>query len=93
VSNGMGCVAPDARAARTAACVVLDGSSVEGSRAVVMGLDQHRAQITAEWIDTETGELGRARISPALRPDVRRFFKRFAGQRLEVALEATTVAP
>src|SRR4051794_38314214 len=34
--------------------------------------------------------MGRARISPALRGDVRRFFKRFAGQRLEVALEATT---
>ena len=58
--------------------------------AIVMGLDQHRAQITAEWIDTDTGEIGRARISPALRGDVRRFFKRFAGQRLEVALEATT---
>jgi transposase len=58
--------------------------------AIVMGLDQHRAQITAEWIDTETGELGRARISPALRLDVRRFFKRFAGQELEAALEATT---
>jgi transposase len=58
--------------------------------AIVMGLDQHRAQIAAEWIDTDTGELGRARISPALRGDVRRFFKRFAGQPLEVALEATT---
>src|SRR5215207_5932222 len=58
--------------------------------AIVMGLDQHRAQITAEWIDTDSGELGRARISPALRGDVRRFFGRFAGQRLEVALEATT---
>ena len=33
--------------------------------AIVMGLDQHRAQITAEWIDTETGEIGRARVSPA----------------------------
>jgi hypothetical protein len=30
---------------------------------IVMGLDQHRAQITAEWIDTDTGELGRARVS------------------------------
>jgi hypothetical protein len=51
-----------------------------------MGLDQHRAQIAAEWIDTETGEIGRARISPALRGDVRRFVKRFAGRRpLEVA--------
>src|SRR5919112_3994493 len=58
--------------------------------AIVMGLDQHRAQITAEWIDTETGEIGRARISPALRRDVRRFVDRFAGQPLEVALEATT---
>jgi transposase len=58
--------------------------------AIVMGLDQHRAQITAEWIDTDTGEIGRARLSPALRGDVRRFLKRFAGQPLEVALEATT---
>jgi transposase len=57
---------------------------------IVMGLDQHRAQITAEWIDTDTGELGRARISPALRGDVRRFLARFAGRRLEAALEATT---
>ena len=58
--------------------------------AIVMGLDQHRAQITAEWIDTDTGELGRARVSPAHRDDVRKFLKRFAGQPLEVALEATT---
>jgi len=57
---------------------------------IVMGLDQHRAQIAAEWIDTDTGELGRARVSPALRGDVRRFFRRFVGQQLEVALEATT---
>jgi transposase len=58
--------------------------------AIVMGLDQHRAQITAEWIDTDSGELGRARVAPALRGDVRRFLKQFAGQRLEAALEATT---
>src|SRR5215204_2861781 len=57
---------------------------------IVMGLDQHRAQIAAEWIDTDTGEVGRARVSPALRGDVRRFFKRFVGLQLEVALEATT---
>jgi transposase len=58
--------------------------------AIVMGLDQHRAQITAEWIDTDTGAIGRARISPALRGDVHRFAKRFAEQPLEVALAATT---
>src|SRR3954447_9077746 len=34
-------------------------------------------------------EIGRARVSPALRGDVRRFFKRFVGVQLEVALEAT----
>jgi transposase len=58
--------------------------------AIVMGLDQHRAQITAEWIDTETGELSRTRISPAHRAGVRRFCERFRGEKLEVALEATT---
>src|SRR3954463_8871846 len=58
--------------------------------AIVMGLDQHRAQITAEWIDTETGEVSRARVSPAQRVDVRRFLARFEGRRLEAALEATT---
>jgi transposase len=58
--------------------------------AIVMGLHQHRAQITAEWIDTETGEVGRARVSPANRDDVRKFLGRFAGQRVDAALEATT---
>src|SRR3954469_12419973 len=55
-----------------------------------MGLDQHRAQITAEWIDTATGEVSRARVAPADRAAVRRFAGRFAGEELEVALEATT---
>ena len=57
---------------------------------IVMGLDQHRAQITAEWIDTATGELSRSRITPAHRAGVRRFAERFRGVELEVALEATT---
>lgn len=57
---------------------------------IVMGLDQHRAQITAEWIDTATGEVGRARVAPADRAGVCRFLARFRGQPLEVALEATT---
>src|SRR5690348_1024701 len=58
--------------------------------AIVMGLDQHRAQITAEWLDTESGEISRARVSPADRDHVRRFAARFAGQQVEAALEATT---
>jgi transposase len=57
---------------------------------IVMGLDQHRAQITAEWLDTETGEVSRSRISPAHRAGVRRFCEQFRGQELEVGLEATT---
>src|SRR3954454_9004647 len=55
-----------------------------------MGLDQHRAQITADWLDTSTGETGRARVAPAHRAGVRRFVERFGGCELEVALEATT---
>src|SRR5665811_20880 len=55
-----------------------------------MGLDQHRAQITAEWIDLSSGEISRGRVVPADRASVRKFLKRFAGRDLEVALEATT---
>jgi transposase len=57
---------------------------------IVMGLDQHRAQISAEWIDTITGEVFRARVTPADRLGVRKFLARFEGEALEVALEATT---
>jgi len=57
---------------------------------IVMGLDQHRAQITAEWLEPDTGEVKRARVAPADRAGVRRFIERFRGRELEVALEATT---
>ncbi len=66
------------------------GFDEESDMSIVMGLDQHRAQITAEWVDTVTGEVSRGRIAPADRSGVRRFLERFAGQELEVALEATT---
>ena len=62
----------------------------EVSLPLVMGLDQHRAQITTEWIDLVSGEISRARVRPADRSAFRRFLSRFAGRRLEVALEATT---
>ncbi len=58
--------------------------------AILMGLDQHRAQITTDWVDTSTGEVSRARVAPADRAGVRRFLARFRGEALEVALEATT---
>jgi transposase len=57
---------------------------------VLMGLDQHRAQITAEWVDTSTGEISRQRIRPADRECFRRFLGQFDGMRVEAALEATT---
>jgi len=58
---------------------------------IVMGLDQHRAQITAEWLETQTGEISRARVRPADRAMVREFLGQFAAHDgLEVALEATT---
>ena len=57
---------------------------------IVMGLDQHRAQITADWVDTDTGEVKRGRVAPADRAGVRKFLGRFGGQELDVALEATT---
>ena len=46
---------------------------------ILMGLDQHRAQTTAEWIDTETGEITRSRIAPAHRDAVRRVCEKFCG--------------
>jgi transposase len=57
---------------------------------IVMGLDQHRGQITGEWVDTDTGEVQRTRVAPADRVAVRKWLSRFRGRELEVALEATT---
>src|SRR6201987_4813114 len=57
---------------------------------IVMGLDQHRGQITGEWIDTETGGEQCPRVRPAASQHVRRWLSGFAGRELEVALEATT---
>src|SRR3954471_9463475 len=57
---------------------------------IVGGLDPHRTQIAAEWLDTAMGEVSRTRIAPADRAGAGRFAARFRGQELEVALEATT---
>lgn len=57
---------------------------------IVMGCDQHRAQITVEWIDTTTGEISRRRVTPADREGVQKFLARFRSQPLEVALKVTT---
>ena len=31
---------------------------------IVMGFEQHRAQITTQWLDSMTGEIARVRIAP-----------------------------
>ena len=54
----------------------------------VMGLDQ-RAQITAEWLHRLTGELSRARVMLADSGRGPVVLGGVAGQRLEVAMEAT----
>jgi transposase len=90
VRNGIRCVGSDVRAGHTAQAALGNARAVETPRTIVIGLDQHRAQITAEWIDTATGEIGRARIAPAHREHVRRFLGRFGGLPVEAALEATT---
>jgi hypothetical protein len=56
---------------------------------IVMGLDQHRAQITYDLLDGETGEVRGGRICPGDRESVRDVLRRFAGRRIEAALEAS----
>jgi hypothetical protein len=53
---------------------------------IATGVDQHRAQITAEWIDWRPGRS----VARGDRAGVRRFLAPFAGEQPEIALEATT---
>ena len=57
---------------------------------MVVALDVHRRQITYKTLERETGEVGRGRIAPAARADVREWLARFAGCEVEFALEGTT---
>jgi transposase len=62
----------------------------EAPMTIVVGLDVHREQITFDALDTHTGEVRRGRIRPADREGFRRFLRRFDGEPVEAALEATT---
>jgi transposase len=57
---------------------------------IVVGLDVHREQITFDALDTDTGEVRSGRVRPADRDSFRRFLRRFDGEPVEAALEATT---
>src|SRR4051794_11968015 len=57
--------------------------------AILAGLDVHRAQITFDALNTETGEVLRGRLR-ADREAVGEWVGRFAGEHVEVAVEACT---
>lgn len=57
---------------------------------IVGGLDIHRAQITFDVVDTETGEHHRGRITGACREEVRRWAGQFHGHEAKMAIEGCT---
>ena len=55
------------------------------------GLDIHRAQLTFDYVDLDSGEAVRGRIAPADRDHLRRWLQRFAGRSgVALALEGCT---
>ena len=48
--------------------------------AIIGGFDVHRAQITFDYLDTDTGEVTRGEIRPASRSVLRTWLGRFAGR-------------
>jgi transposase len=57
---------------------------------MVGGLDVHRAQITFDWVDHETGEVGRGRVAPATREQFRCWLELLPTREGAFAVEATT---
>jgi hypothetical protein len=57
---------------------------------IACGFDAHRAQITFDLLDQQTGELRRGRIAPATRTELRRWLAGVEAGRLVVAVEGTT---
>jgi transposase len=57
---------------------------------IACGFDVHRAQITFDLVDHETGELRRGRIAPATREQLRVWLAAVETTRLVVAVEGTT---
>lgn len=57
---------------------------------IVGGFDLHRAQMTFDWVDTDTGEAARGRIEPAVRPVLAEWLADLPGDDGAFAVEATT---
>src|SRR2546426_7909044 len=47
---------------------------------IVGGFDVHRAQITFNYIDTDSGQVTAGQIRPATRPALRNWLRRFEGR-------------
>ena len=65
------------------------GALEEAPMAIVAGFDVHRAQITFDALDTESGEVSRGRID-ATPAAVARWVQRFTDHEIHVAVEACT---
>ncbi len=57
---------------------------------IVGGLDIHRAQITFDYVDTDTGEVRRGRLEHPSRQELRRWLQQFAMCDAAFALEGCT---
>jgi transposase len=57
---------------------------------IVGGLDVHRAQITFDWVDRDTGETGRGRVAPATREVLRSWLEQLPSREAAFAVEACT---
>jgi len=57
---------------------------------IAIGLDVHRAQITFDALDLESGEVETGQIAPATRLELRRGLRRWNGEQVAAAVEATT---
>jgi transposase len=58
--------------------------------AIVGALDIHRQQITFDWVDHDSGESGRGRISPADRVGFRKWLGQFGDKPIELVVEGCT---
>jgi transposase len=57
---------------------------------IIGGLDVHRAQITFDWVDRDSGEARRGRITPATRAGVRAWLGKLPGAGGGFAVEGCT---
>src|SRR5215213_782580 len=80
---------PPPLGAGDARVVASAGAVGEALMAIVAGFDVHRAQVTFDALDTDSGEVMRGRID-ATPAAVARWTGRFAGAEIEVAVEACT---